>query len=520
MGEEMVMNGADVILQTMALSGIDVVFTNPGTSEMQLVAALDHETSIRPVLGLFEGVCTGAADGYSRVTGKTGATLLHLGPGLANGLANVHNAKKAGTSVLNVVGDHATYHLHLDAPLTSDIAAVAAPMSHHVENLASPDEVASGTAQACTAAQMGSGQVSTLIVPADLAWSKSTLAPVKAQPGSQQGPSGDVDAAAQALRAGGRRAMLYLGNGAHRDDVLAAAGRIQAATGCRLAAPTFNACVPRGQGRAALEATPYFAELAVEFFREVDTLVLLGAKAPVAFFAYPDKPSILTQDGCDILPLARPEEACLPAAEALVEALGAKAHAAAPVPVQDIGKPSGDITPATFAAAFARHLPEGAVVADECISFSMDLPTMTAGCPAHRWMSCTGGAIGQGLSVAVGAAVGAPGQKVIAPTGDGSAMYTIQALWTMAREGLDVVVIIINNQAYNILQFEMIRTGANTISERAQTMLGLGNPRMDFCSMAAGMGLATHRAESAEALDDALAKAMETPGPVLIEAMV
>ncbi|MEO0410457.1 MAG: acetolactate synthase large subunit [Pseudomonadota bacterium] len=514
------MNGADVILQTLARSGVDVVFTNPGTSEMQLVAALDDVTQMRPVLGLFEGVCTGAADGYSRVTGKTASTLLHLGPGLANGLANVHNAKKAGSSVVNIIGDHATYHLHLDAPLTSDIAAVAAPMSHHVESLQTPDDIASGAAAAFTAASAHGGQVSTLIVPADLAWSQATIESVTAQSGVQTQADGDLASAVEALRASPKKTMLYLGKEAQRDDVIALAGQIQAVTGCRIAAPTFNACLPRGQGRAVLEGTPYFAELAVEFFAGVETIVLIGAKAPVAFFAYPDKPSVLSPDGCELIALAKPGEACLVITEALAQEVGAKAAKVKTPNAQDIAAPHGDIKPDTFAAALARHIPDGAIIADEAISFSMNLPGMTEGSKAHRWMGCTGGAIGQGLSVAIGAAIGAPGAKVIAPTGDGSAMYTIQALWTMAREALDVVVIIINNQAYNILQYEMYRTGANAISPRAQTMLGLDNPQLDFCSMAKGMGVPGHRVTTAQDLDEALARAMAQAGPVLIEAMV
>lgn len=514
------MNGADVILQTLALSGVDAVFTNPGTSEMQLVAALDHVPDMRPVLGLFEGVCTGAADGYSRVTGKTAATLLHLGPGFANGLANVHNAKKAGSSMVNVIGDHATYHLHLDAPLTSDIAGLSQPMSHHVESLQTPEEIASGTASAFSAATANNGQISTLIVPADLAWSPARAEPMRASAVSPVEASADIAPAVEALRAAPGKTMLYLGNNAQRDDVMMAAGQIQAATGCRLAVPTFNACLPRGQGRPVMEGTPYFAEIAVEFFQDVETLILLCAKPPVAFFAYPDKPSVLTPEGCNIVPLAKPEEAPLAIIEALRDAVGAAQAQVITAQPQEIAKPAGEMTEDAFAASLARHLPQGAIIADEAVTYSMQMPTKMTGCPPHRIINCTGGAIGQALSVAVGAAIGAPGAKVIAPVGDGSAMYTIQALWTMAREALDVVTIIVNNQAYNILQYEMYRTGANSISPRAMSMLGIGNPRLDFCQMAQGMGVPAKRVADAEAFDDAVAAAMITPGPQLIEVMV
>lgn len=515
------MNGAEVIFETLARSGLEVVFTNPGTSEMQLVAALDTVTAVRPVLGLFEGVCTGAADGYSRACGKTAATLLHLGPGLANGLANVHNAKKAGSAVVNIIGDHATYHLELDAPLTSDIAAVARPMSHHVESLVGPEDIATGSAAAMAASQANGGQVSTLIVPADLAWSTAQVDPVTATLTAPSQADGDIGPAVEALRDHPERTMLFLGGrGALRDDVIALAGKIQAQTGCRLGVPTFNGNVPRGQGRAALEGTPYFAELAVNFFDSIDTLVLIGAKPPVAFFAYPDKPSILTRPDCHLVTLAAPGAPCVDMMTALVDGVGAdQAAPRTPVP-HDFGKPSGPITTETFAAAIARHIPENALISDEAISFSMNLPQMTLASAPHGWMSCTGGAIGQGLPVAIGAAIGAPDSKVMAITGDGSAMYTIQSLWTMARENLDVIVVVVNNAAYNILQFEMLRTGANSISERAQTMLGLGDPRLDFCAMATGMGVPAVRVDTAEALDDALARAAKEPGPQLIEAMV
>jgi len=518
------MNGAECILRTLKANGVDAVFTNPGTSEMQLVAALDAVDGVRPVLGLFEGVCTGAADGYWRMARRPAATLLHLGPGLANGLANLHNARRAGSGVVNIVGDHATRHLALDAPLTSDIAGLAAPMSHTVDTLENADAISRATADACARAKSGGGAISTLIVPADLAWSPAACAiETAAAPGDPDAPEPSrLAAAADALRAGAESVMLFLGGRALCEDGLAAADRIRRATGCRLARPTFNGRTPRGRGRPAIDRTPYLSEFAEQFFAGVSTLILLGADEPVAFFAYPDKSSRYFDDSRAVIAPAPTGVDPLAALQELAERFpgGDAARGDAGGAGEHPGRPSGVLTPDTIGLSVARRLPPGAVVVDESITSGLSLPAHTEHAAAHEWLDLTGGAIGQGLPLAVGAAIAAPDRKVLTLEGDGSALYTIQALWTQARENLNVTTVIYNNRSYAILQMEMLRTGANAIGDKAMSTLDLANPAIDFCGLARSFGVDAARAETAEGFDDLLAAAMERPGPFLIEAMI
>ena len=523
------MNGAECLIRTLKANAVDVVFTNPGTSEMQLVAALDAVEGVRPVLGLFEGVCTGAADGYARMTGGPAATLLHLGPGLANALANLHNAKRAGSGVVNVVGDHAAHHLALDAPLTSDIDALARPMSHFVETLRDPAQIGRDTARACARAKSAGGRISTLVVPADLAWSPSDAPPAPAPAPEAAAPpdAASLAAAADALRSGAGGVMLFLGGRALSEEGLAAADRIRRAAGCRVAAPTFNARTPRGQGRPKVERTPYLSEFAQQFFEGVSTLILLGASEPVAFFAYPGKSSRYFSDASEIIAPAPAGADPLAALCELAEGFPPGALSGAPSgapssasPVETPDQPRGALTAETVARSVGRCLPEGAVVVDEAVTSGLVLPAHTEHAAPHEWLDLTGGSIGQGPPLAVGAAIGAPDRKVLTLEGDGSAMYTIQALWTQARENLDIVTVVYNNRSYAILQMEMLRTGANAIGAKAMSTLSLENPVIDFCKIANALGVEAARAETAEGFDDALAAAMARPGPFLIEAML
>ena len=516
------MNGAEALIDTLVRSDIELCLANPGTSEMQLVSAIDKVPGMRPVLALFEGVVTGAADGYARMAGKPACTLLHLGPGLANGIANLHNAQKAFSPVINVVGDHATYHRQYDTPLNADLEGMARPVSHWLESARTPAALAELGAQAVVAAGRVPGRIATLVAPADSAWTDlpADFKPVAARSLAPlpRVPASTVEEVARAIRAA-KNPLLLLGGEALIGESLFNAGRLAARCGLRLHAETFNRRVERGAGRLPLVFVPYRGELALELLDGVDLMVLVGARSPCAFFAYPHKPSELIPPGCRVLPLARPTD---DVATALAE-LTAALDAGGSEPLrQALALPDfepGPLDTRRIAQVVARRMPEHAIVIDEAITGSLPAQQATIGSPPHDWIQLCGGSIGNGLPLAVGAALGAPGRKVICLEGDGSAMYTAQALWTMARERLDVISIIYANRNYAILNFELERVGAGTPGARARSMLNIGNPALDWVSLARGMGVDGVRVDTAEALDAALARMVAEPGPHLVEAV-
>jgi acetolactate synthase-1/2/3 large subunit len=514
------MNGADALIETLIDNEVTACFANPGTSEMQFVSALDRQPKMRPVLCLFEGVATGAADGYGRIAGKPACTLLHLGPGYGNGLANLHNARRAFTPIVNVIGDHATYHRKYDAPLASDIAAIAGANSVWVKSAERADDVGALAAEAISASYGPPGGSASLILPADCAWSPTNAVGPKATRRAKARAGGQaVEEAARKIKAAAKPVIL-LGEGACAEAGLEAAGRL-AAAGVRVLSDGFIGRLPRGAGRFAPDRMMYFAEMALNDLAGVDLMVLVETKAPVAFFAYPDKPSVLVPDGCETLQLASREEDGAAAMAALADALGAPKEGAQQSLRLPEGPPAtGALTPAAIGAAIARHLPEGAIVSDDSVTSGQSIVNATRTGKPHDWLGLTGGAIGQGIPVAVGAAVAAPGRKVISLNGDGAAMYTIQGLWTLAREGLDVTVIVFANNVYRILSIELGRTGAGEAGPAASKLLGLGDPSIDWVSLAKGLGVPGARCETAEAFDAAFARAMSEPGPKLIEAAI
>ncbi|HXV01369.1 MAG TPA: acetolactate synthase large subunit [Caulobacteraceae bacterium] len=514
------MNGAESLVHTLADAGVEVCFANPGTSEMHFVAALDREPRLRPVLGLFEGAVTGMADGYGRMAGKPAATLLHLGPGLANGLANLHNARRAATPIVNIVGDHATYHAQYDAPLASDVAGFARPVSAWVHSSTSALTVAADGARAVAAALAPPGGIATLILPADTAWNAAEgPAPPLPVPAPAEVGGEAVDRAVRASRAGARCAILI--RGAALDEAgLASAGRIAEATGARLMVDTFVARLARGAGRVQIERIPYFAEQIVDFLAEVEELVLVGARPPVAFFAYPGKPSWGLPPGARITYLAHPHEDGKAALLALAEAVGAGPKATVLAPFQRPDAPSGPFNPYTLGQVIARHLPEGAIFSDEGATGSLGTVLATATATPHDHLGLTGGSIGQGVPLATGAAIAAPSRKVVCLQGDGGAMYTLQALWTQAREKLDVTTVILANRAYAILQIELHRVGALNAGPKALSMFDLTQPNLDFVALAKGLGVEAGRAETIEAFEAQFAAAMAGNGPRLIEAVM
>ena len=512
------MNGAESLVRTLVASGVEVCFANPGTSEMHFVAALDRVEGMRCVLGLFEGVVTGMADGYARMAEKPAATLLHLGPGLGNGLANLHNARKASSPVVNIVGEHATYHIEHDAPLTADIEGIARPVSHWTRTSRSAAEVARDGAEAVAAARTGAGRIATLVLPADTAWNESggPAAPAEVPPRAGPDPEA-VRAAAEALSAGGE-ALIHMTGAALGGRALELAGKIQARTGCRLSCMTSNARWRRGAGAVAVERIQYPVDTALKQLASVERLVLVGAKAPVAFFAYPDKPSVLVPDGCEVLRLAGIDDDHEAALSALADELDA--HGARPK-LQEARRPelaTGSLTSEAVARALGRYMPEDAIVADESVTSGRGFMPYTAGAAPHDWLALTGGSIGLGLPYATGAAIARPDRKVVCTEGDGSAMYTLQALWTQAREGCDVVNVVFANRSYAILKGELAHVGAGNPGRKALDMLDLDRPDLDWRSLAAGMGVPATRATTADEFNEQFARAVAEPGPRLIEA--
>ncbi len=514
------MNGAESLVRTLIASGVEVCFANPGTSEMHVVAALDQVGGMRPVLGLFEGVVTGMADGYARMAGKPAATLLHLGPGLANGLANLHNARRAASPVVNLVGDHAIAHRPLDAPLTSDIVGLARPVSGWVHTSTSSLTVAADAARAVQAARQPPGQVATLVLPADTAWQPAAH-PAPPLPVAPPTPVGDeaVSHAVRALRNGRRTAILLRGD-ALLERGLVAAGRIAAATGARLFCDTFTARLQRGAGFVAVERLPYFAEQIVATLADVEQLLLVGATPPVSFFAYPDTPSWCTPEGASIGYLAHPHEDAVAALEAVASELGAPTRPAGVAALELPDEPTGNLDQFRVGQVIARYLPEGAIVADEAATSSLGPALALATAAPHDHLSLTGGSIGQGLPVAGGAAVACPDRKVVCLHGDGGAMYTLQSLWTQARERLDVTTVIFANRSYAILNIELMRVKAEQVGATARAMLDLGDPALDWVRLAGGMGVEAVCVETVEEFSAAFRSAMAQRGPRLIEVVL
>ncbi|HQT63050.1 MAG TPA: acetolactate synthase large subunit [Acidocella sp.] len=551
------MNGAESLVHTLIAAGIDTVFANPGTSEMHFVAALDRIPGIRCVLCLHENVVTGAADAYWRMTGKPAATLLHCAPGLANGLANLHNAMRARSAIVNIVGDQATYHRPLDAVLTNDTEGWARPVSGFVRTAATAARVGADAAAAIEAARTYPGQIATLILPADTAWDAGGVVAQAALPAPA--PHANVHAvevAARLLRSGAPT-MLLLGGAALMEGPLWLAHDIAQATGAKMLGPVSPARVARGRGRVPLMRIPYPIDMALESLKGIKNLILVGTTEPVAFFAYPGKPGYLYPEDCTVHVLARPDEDGPGALATLAKMLGVAEGCGGPrfrgddekgcgVDEKGCGddekKPGDDekkrgddekkrgddnlpvvatgaITPEKLAQSLAALMPEDAIIVDEAISYGRGFYPYTFNAPKHDWVQLTGGAIGAGLPMATGAAIGAPDRRVIVLQADGSGMYTVQALWTQAREKLNVTNIILSNRKYAILLHELANVGANP-GPTALNMLDLSNPDLNWVQLSEGMGVPAAQAASMDELNALLKASVERPGPFLIELLV
>jgi acetolactate synthase-1/2/3 large subunit len=513
------MNGAESLVHTLLKSDVDTCFSNPGTSEMHFVAALDRIPGMRCVLGLFEGVVTGAADGYARMTGRPAATLLHCGPGLANGLANLHNARRALTPIVNIVGDQATYHRPLDAPLTADTEGWARGASAWVRTATTSASVGTDVAVAVQAARTYPGQIATLILPSDTSWDEGGIvADPLPIPQAPRADPAQISNAARILRRGENTVLMLGGNAVSSPEALELAHRVAAATGARLMAQGSNGRLARGRGRVPIDRVPYVVDVAIKALAGTRQMILIGARKPVTFFAYPNKPGTSVPPDADVHILARPDQDAAEALARLVEELGAPR-----VPLPDPGpRPTparGAPTAEAVAATVAALLPDQAIIIDEAVSFGRGFFPLTYAAAPHDWLAGTGGAIGSGPPLATGAAIGAPGRRVIGLQADGSAMYTLQALWTQAREKLDVTTILLSNRKYQILLGELANVGANP-GRTALDMLDIGHPDLDWTRLANGMGVDAARAETCETLADLLAQSITRKGPFLIELMI
>tara|TARA_R110002124_G_scaffold112582_1_gene266754 strand:+ start:7981 stop:9543 length:1563 start_codon:yes stop_codon:yes gene_type:complete len=511
------MNGAESVVRSLHAGGVDVCFANPGTSEMQFVDALDRTKLMRCVLGLFEGVVTGAADGYARMAGKPAVTLLHLAPGFANAAANLHNARKARVPILNLVGNHALRHQKFDAPLSADVEGACAPFS---DWLRSGSDAGSFAADAMTALAVAKGQpgrIATLIAPADIGWNAGgKLAEIIAPKGPTALDEHALSAAIKALESG-EKTVIIAGNAVLEDtDALALLHGIAERTGADILAPTSNRRMERGRGRFAVSKIPYPINAALETLAPYTRAILVETTPPVAFFAYPGKPSLLLPVGCNTVTLADVDGHGLTALAALADRIGAKPSKPRDLPTLPVPM-AGAITLKNIAAALAHALPDNAIIVDEAVSSGGAIFEAGDTAAPNTWLALTGGSIGIGIPLSAGAAIACPDRPVITLQADGSAMYTIQALWTQARENANVTTIILANRSYEILKGELHNVGAQPGPD-ALSMLNLDRPHLDFVALAKGMGVPGRRVEDVTDLMRAIQDAVKEPGPYLIEA--
>lgn len=512
------MNGADTLVKTLLAGGVTTCFANPGTSEMHFVAALDRHPDMNCVLCLFEGGATGAADGYYRMSGTVAATLLHLAPGFGNGFANIHNARKAGSGMLNIMGDHAVWHLQYESPLRGNTVGISQTVSHWTRMSGEAGSVAGDGAAAIRAAGSEGGQIATLILPANTAWEEAPDGPATTAPPPPRRRPGSREIAAAVKALGRPGAALMVGGQGLVDDLSELAARIAGKTGCRLISPYFVPRQRRGAGTVPMDRLVYPVDGNIALLADTTALVLCGANRPTAFFAYPGKPSLPEPPDCHVLELCGPQMDVAWTLAALAEAVGAlEQPVGALQPLDRPSVPTGPMTPEKIGAAIAALLPEEAIVVDEGVTLSRFISAATETAAPHDWLKTMGGAIGNCLPMAVGAAVACPDRKVVAMTGDGSAMYTLQSLWTMAREDLDVTVIVFANRGYQILHAELVNVGVAETGRNARRMFDIVEPELDWVALAKGHGVAGVRVADADALATALRRSFAARGPSLIE---
>ena len=510
------MNGAEALVASAISGGVEICFANPGTTELPLVQALDSVPGLRSILCLHENVATGAADGYGRMAAKPAMCLLHLGQGLANGLTNLHNARRALTPVLTVIGDHATWHLPADPLLATDVESLAHTVSDFVKKSLVATKVAFDLADAIEAAMNG-GRIATLIVPHDVQiGDASDGTPVRRASAKKTYSSRRVTQAAKALKSG--KSALLLGGDALSESGIMLAGRIAAIRGADLLCDTFFARMERGAGLPSPTKLPYFADQVLELTRRYERVVVAGTRRPVAFFGYPGLPSYLTTEEQTVI-LAGPREDTLGALAALASEVNAP-DAIDPVPGMPPAMPKGDLDAQSVSAVIAGLQPAECIVMDEVLSVGVPYFDASKHSPRFSHLMLTGGAIGQGPSAATGAAIACPNRKVINFQSDGCGAYSVQAFWTQARENLDVVTIIGSNRSYHILELELLRAGVAQTGPVARSMLDLDNPFLNWVKIGEGFGVPAVAVDRAEALARELERALMDKGPRLIEAIM
>ncbi len=628
------MNGAQFFMSTLASNGVSVCFANPGTSELHLVEAIDSTDGMRGVLTLFEGVATGAADGYGRMTDRPAAVLLHLGPGLANGLANLHNARRAGSPVICIVGEQALYHRKYDPPLnvlsgidslaSSVSAVVLMPVSASERGLEGVATKAIASIVAGASGDMGgegglytgfytdvtgssgsgyevsdsrdratrrAGRVATILMPADISWTdvssvddlsakvqNASIQGVAAQASgaqvadmedkgtkgasaqatgipatsvstaiTQETDNGTVEKVAGLLDAGGKTCFL-LGGRALRERPIRIVADIASLTGARVFAEALPARIQRGGSIPVVDRLGYLPEIAIDQLSGIDNLILVDSPAPVSFFAYKGVPSLLAPSSCQVIDLASGfddiEGTLGHLGEAVSKLYGdtrtsglASAAGGSEVGESSDGSdksaagvaegisddsplPSGKLDGDSLGKIFAALLPENSIVVDEGVSEGLWAYIHSIDSPVHDWLCLSGGAIGQGMPLSIGAATACPDRKVINLEADGSAMYTIQSLWTQARESLDIVTIILANRSYRLLQIEMDRLNIDRSGPSSNGLTGIASPEIDYASIARSMGVSAVRVDDADAFASAFSDALSAHGPHLIEAVL
>jgi acetolactate synthase-1/2/3 large subunit len=516
------MNGAELVVKTAVGAGVKVCFANPGTTELPIVVALDKAPGIKAFLGLFEGVCTGAADGYGRMLDKPAMVLLHLGPGFANGIANLHNARRAKSPVLSVVGEHATWHRDADPPLAMDIESLARTVSGWWRTSKSALDLPSDVAEAVTATRLG--QVATLIVPHDYQLAECDGYKVKelGSPFEPLEPS-SIEAAASRLRTFHKVALMLGGRGL-REPGLKAAARIRKRIGCDLLAPTLPGYMERGPGLPVVERLPYFPEQAVNMISRYEVVLFAGAPEPVTFFGYPGVKSRILADEQERIVLCTDKQNVVEALECLADALGGPSN----VTLDDNRLtnpkrpeiPSGELTAEKACLTLAAMQPENAIIVDEAVTAGLSYFLLPTALPAHAVMTVSGGSIGQGIPCATGAAIACPDRAVIDLQADGSALYTVQGLWTQAREALNVTTLICSNRSYRILQMELSRSGITTNGPNTRALTELTKPPIDWVRISQGFGVPGVTVSATEDLARELGKALAEPGPHLIEMLL
>ncbi len=516
------MNGAELLVKTAVEAGVEVCFANPGTTELPVVTALDKIPGIKAFLGLFEGVCTGAADGYGRMLDRPAMVLLHLGPGLANGLSNLHNARRAKSPVLTVVGEHATWHRDADPPLAMDIESLARTVSRWWRTSKSAVDIGRDVSDAVVASRRG--QVATLIIPHDYQLAECDVNGVKT-PGGPFDPldSGAIKAVALRLRAS-RKVALMLGGRALRKSGLDAAARIQKTIGCNLFTQTFPGYMERGAGLPIVERLPYFPRQATKLISPFEVVLLAGAPEPVAFFGYPGFASKILADEQERITLCTDRQNVVEALETLADELGAPSRVTLGDNLVSGGErqamPDGKLTAEKACLTLAAVQPENAVIIDESATSGYLYFAPPAWLPAYSLMTLTGGALGQGIPCATGAAIACPERPVINLEADGSAMYTVQALWTQAREGLNVTTLMCSNRCYRILQVELVHAGNTSHGPNAQALTELTKPPINWVRIAQGFGVPGVTVSTAEDLAKELGNAFIESGPHLIEMLL